>query len=431
MRATKSTLVPILSNVAFLVTGLALFLATAQAQTYKVLHNFTGSGDGATPFAGLTIDASGNLYGTTYAGGIGYGSVYKLTNKGNSWVFSPLYSFAGGTDGAGPYAGVSIAHDGTLYGTTAFGGTGDCNFQTTYLGCGTVFHLQPTPTRPPTPLAQWKESVVYNFTGGRDGALPGFGSLAFDQAGNIYGTTAFGGLYGGCFYYESECGVVFKLMRSGSSWSQSVLWDFGLNDDGQQPYAGVVFDQSGNLYGTTQRGGGGANYGAVFQLTPLGTESVIYRFQNGSDGTTPLAGLTFDGAGNLFGATTSGGIGGGGTVFEVSPSGSDWTFNTLYGFTGLNNAGPWNTLVMDKAGNLYGTTSAEGRYGYGSVFELANSGGGSWTYKDLYDFCAHGIPCTDGETPYSSLVLDASGNIFGTASAGGTSGKGVVFKITP
>jgi uncharacterized repeat protein (TIGR03803 family) len=434
MRATKSTLLPILRNAATLVIGLALFLATAQAQTYSVLHNFTGGIDGATPVAGLTMDAGGHLYGTAFTGGAGSsGTVFKLSNKSGSWLFSPLYSFTGAPDGAGPYAGVTIAKDGTLYGTTSEGGTGQCNFHNTYFGCGTVFHLRPSVAACRTALCLWKADVIHNFTGGADGAFPELGNLIFDQAGNIYGTTALGGLYGGCYYYESNCGVVFELSPSGGGWVETELWEFGIGNDGQQPSSGVIFDQAGNLYGTTQRGGGGADYGTIFQLTPSGppwNENIIHYF-DGTDGATPIAGLIIDGSGNLFGDTASGGSGGGGTVFEVMPSGSGWDFNSLYSFTGSGGSGPWNNLVMDKARNLYGTTSAEGAYGYGAVFELVNAGGGNWTYKSLYDFCAGGLPCVDGATPYSSLVFDASGNLYGTASAGGADGKGVVFEITP
>ena len=420
---------------ATVVLALAIVLApavaltqSAQAQSYSVIHNFTSALDGAHPQAGLTMDQAGNLYGTANGGGItggtcgnyGCGTVFEMAKKGSSWTVIPLYSFAGGNDGARPFMGVTIGPDGSLYGTTYQGGGGKC------VTCGTVFNLKP---RPPTQLSPWTETVLYRFMGA-DGQHPEGTALVFDQTGNIYGTTSQGGTYG--------IGTVFELIPSSGSWTESVLWNFGPStQDGANPRGGVVFDKTGNLYGTTwdsfyQKPEGTG--GIVFQLTPSvsgWTENIIYRFTRGLDGGAVWAGLIFDRSGNLYGGTTWEGAGGGGTVFEMALSGDSWTFTTLYGLVGTGvECGVRGNLVMDQAGNLYGTTLCDGAYNLGSVFKLTPSSGG-WTYTSLHDFTGG----SDGANPYSNLVFDADGNLYGTASAGGTGsncngGCGVVFEIT-
>jgi|SRR5271166_6786906 len=419
---------------ATVVLGFAIVLASAvtltqsaQAQSYNVIHNFTGALDGAHPQAGLAMDPAGNLYGTAIGGGItggtcgapGCGTVFKLARKGSGWIVVPLYSFAGGSDGDHPFMGVTIGADGSLYGTTYIGGGGKC------IDCGTVFNLKPPPTRPPTPLSPWTETVLHRFMGD-DGQQPEGTALIFDQAGNLYGTTSQGGTYG--------LGTVFELSPSNGSWTESVLWSFGPSEqDGTNPRGGVVFDKTGNLYGTTwdsfyQKPEGTG--GIVFQLTPSGsgwTENIIYRFTRGLDGGAVWAGLIFDHSGNLYGGTTWEGAGGGGTVFQMTPSGGNWTFTTLYGLAGTGTeCGVRGNLVMDQAGNLYGTTLCDGAYNLGSVFKLTPSSGG-WTYSSLHDFTGG----SDGAYLYSNLVFDADGNLYGTAAGGGANGLGVVFEITP
>ena len=401
-----------------LTTGLT---QPAQAQTFTVIHTFTGGADGASPVAGLTMDTAGNLYGTasTSANGNctdgGCGTVFKLKHSGSSWVLAPLYGFAGGNDGAYPYGIVAIAGDGTLYGTTSGGGN----------GYGTVFHLTPAPTAPKTALAPWNETVLYRFTGGSDGAEPS-GDLTFDQAGSIYGSA---------FENNNSYGAIYELTRSGGGWTQAVLYSPSNNDpEGINPYSGVIFDSSGNLYGTFVDGGA-YNAGTVFQLSHSGsgwTQHTLYTFTGGSDGSRPYGGLIMDSSGNLYGTTSTGGTGGGGTVFELTPSSGGWTFKTLYSFSGGFDGGSWVKLAMDASENLYGTTNADGAHGKGSVFKLTPSGAG-WTYASLYDFTGG----SDGWAPLSSLVFDANGNLYGTTYAGGgylsqcTNGCGVVFKITP
>ena len=394
-----------------------VLIPSAQAQTFTVLHDFTGGQDGSQPVAGLTLDQAGNFYGTASAGGAGYGTVFKLTHKHSAWTFGPLYSFGGGNDGAGPVARLVIGTNGTLYGSTAAGGGGSCSKIYEYSGCGSIFNLRPAAAACKTALCPWTETVLYRFAGGSDGAYP-IGQLAFDQAGNIYGTTF-------DYLQFGSLGTVFGLTPSGGGWTKSAVHRFN-GSDGQYPTAGVIFDQSGNLYGTTYYGGANGD-GTVYQLTPSGsgwTENLLYSFQNGSDGENAAAGLIFDSSGNLYGGASAGGSGGGGTVFQLTPSGGHWTLSVINSFTG--SGGPASSLVSDASGNLYGTTVEDGAHGAGSVFKLTFSGGG-WTFTDLYDFTGG----SDGANPFGGVTLDANGNLYGTTESGGTYGYGVIWEITP
>lgn len=381
----------------------------AQAQTFNVLHTFTGGSDGGNPSAGLTLRA-GYLYGTTYTGGgAGYGTVFQLKHIGSSWPLNPLYSFTG-SDGAIPTAPVVFGPDGALYSTTEFVG-----------GNGNVFKLRPSPSACKSALCPWTETVLYTFQGGTDGSKAI--GLIFDQTGNIYGTTSSGGHYGG--------GTAYELSPSGGGWTENLLHSFGAYLDGLIPYRSVLaFDNAGNLYGTTLDGGT-IDAGSVFQLTPSAggwTESVIYSFTGGSDGRFPYSGLIVDQAGNLYGTTTDGGAGGGGTIFELSPSGGGWTFSVLYSLSGNfgQSCGPAWALTMDAAGNLYNTTECGGAHNFGNVFKLTKTGG-SWTYTSLYDFTGG----NDGYFPLSGVTLDTSGNLYGTTYYGGSNNYGVAWEITP
>ena len=395
----------------------------AQAQTFTILHNFTGvPPDGANPYAGLTIDPAGNLYGTTRNGGAGNGMVYQLKHTNSGFVFRPLYVFEGGNDGAFPEDRLTIGPDGSFYGTTVDGGGAPPE------GVGTVFNLKPPPAACKTALCPWFETVLLSFNQA-NGSEP-HREVTFDQAGNLYGTVASGG--------QRDDGAVYELTPLNGGWTESTAYSFS-GSDGLDPIAGVIFDNMGNLYSTTQLGGS-CGYGTVFQLVPADggwTESVLYSFAGGSDGGFPAAGLIFDPSGNLYGATTHGGTGSGGTVFELTPSNGSWIYSLVYSFSGPPKAscGPQGSLVMDGAGNLYGTTFCDGAHGFGSVFELTPSGGG-WTYTALYDFTG----ARNGGYPYGSVVFDSNGNLYGTASIGGTGsdcddgsldGCGVVWEITP
>lgn len=381
-----------------------------QAQTFTVIHTFSGGGDGYQPYSGVTVDKAGNLYGTTTQN---YrGTVFQMKHRNGAWIFNTLYQFGNGE--WMPQGRLVFGPGGALYGTTYTGGNGFC----TEFGCGTVYSLRPPQTFCRGVSCPWTASF-YSFTG-PDGFAPGIVALAFDGAGNIYGTTTEGGNYSG---------NVFQLTRSNGGWTATSIHDFN-GSDGYEPYSGVTLDAQGNVYGTAWMLGPN-NKGTVYRLTHSGsgwTEDTLYSFPNNSDGSNPVGGLVFDQAGNLFGTTQSGGTGGGGTVFELSPSGGGWNFTVLYSFSGQN--GPLDTLAMDAGGNLYGTTYGDGTYGYGSVFKLTRNNG-SWSYTDLHDFTSG----ADGANPVGGVSLDTSGNLYGTTSdgAGGpcSLGCGTVWEITP
>jgi uncharacterized repeat protein (TIGR03803 family) len=401
-------------TIAFVLTVVAI--QAAQASTFNVIYNFTGGSDGTSPYAGLTIDRTGNLYGTTLSGGAGYGTVFKLTKTGSNWVLTTLYTFTGGNDGASPRSKVIIGPDGNLYGETFAGGGQGCGVR----GCGTVFQVRKSC---PGPVCHWTETVLYRFTGASDGGEP-TGDLLFDSTGKLYGTTEIGGKPHSCS--GLGCGTVYTLTPSGGTWTETVLYQFLGLSDGAFPNGGVIFDTSGNLYGTTCCGGS-HNSGTVFKLTSSGsgwTESLLYNFQGSTDGNEPVTGLIFDASGDLYGSTIFGGTGHGGTVFELTPSGGGWTFSVLFSARGIQ--GPLGTLMRDAGGNLYGTTFQDGLHLVGSVFKLTNSGG-DWTYSSFHDF-TDGL---DGGYPFSNLVFDSSGNLYGTGALGGTSGNGVVVEVTP
>jgi len=253
-----------------------------------------------------------------------------------------------------------------------------------------------------------------------DGAWPYNADLVFDQTGDLYGTTPFGG----GFNSTINNGLVYELIPSRDGWTETILHNFGGFADGGAPHSGVIFDQAGNLYGTTSVGGA---YGAgtVFQLSPSGsgwTKKILHSFQR-YDGITPVGGLILDQSGNLYGTTPDAGAGNGGTVYMLTPSNGDWTFTVLYAFTGASESGPTASLAMDEAGNLYGTTPQGGPSGVGEVFKLTHSAGG-WEYTALHDFTGIG-----GWYP-TAVTLDADGNIYGTCSDANT-GWGLVFEITP
>jgi uncharacterized repeat protein (TIGR03803 family) len=308
-----------------------------------VLYSFTGS-DGANPSAALINDGNGNLYGTTSQGGSGRpnnGTVFKLAppvRKGARWTETVLHTFSG-VDGANPYAGLIRDQAGNLYGTTAFGG--DFNQ-------GTVFELD----------ANGKETLLYSFVGSPDGAHP-YAELVRDGTGKLYGTTLLGG--------DFDQGAVFELDANGK---ERVLHSFSGQADGAYPNAALILDGVGNLYGTTNEGGDAAHHGTVFKLDKTGTLTVLHAFAGGKDGSSPDAGLIIDQSGNLYGTTTEGGDGDNdGIVFKLDKTG---TLTVLHTFTaGVGGAYPYARLVRDPAGNLYGTAVDVGRYGNGVAFKIA------------------------------------------------------------
>jgi uncharacterized repeat protein (TIGR03803 family) len=353
------------------------------------------------------------------------GTVFEMKPLNGNWFFSTIFNFDI-TDGWIPLGRVVFGPGGSMFGTTWEGGNTLNCFE---FGCGVVYNIRPPRTACNSSNCPWTGTAILSFDA-YSGERPDLVDPVFDQAGNLYGTATTGG--------SSNIGVVFKLTRSNGTWTETVLHDFS-GPDGAYPGSGVIFDQAGNLYGTTG-GGGQFDLGTVYRLSPSGsgwTLTTLYSFRGIRDGEYPEATLVFDGAGNLYGATLVGGPGGGGTVFRLSPSGGGWSFSVLYSFTGhvLNESDPgvYNALVLDAAGNLYGADYADTPNGYGSIFKLTPSNG-SWTYTSLHDFTGG----SDGANPIGGVNFDTNGNLYGTTLSGGIQGGncsavgcGVVWEITP
>jgi len=342
----------------------------------SVLHSFNNNGqDGYATYAGLVFDALGNLYGTSYYGGAGRcagglfpgcGVVFELSpNSKGGWDYKLIHTFIAGTDGAFPAAAMIVDSQGSLYGTTSSGGTGSGCDVGGYIGCGTVFKLTPS-------NGGWTETVLHSFGGGTDGEHP-YGGVIQDAAGNVYGTTEFGGSDSGCD--NSGCGTVFELTLSGGVWTKTLLYTFSGSGDGGAPDGSLVLDGVGNLYGVTLLGGLGQ--GTVYELSPSSggwSETVLHTFCSLGkcfDGGLPFAGMTFDQAGNLYGTAEVGGAADAGVVFELTPSSNGgWQETVLHSFHDHPGALPFSNLVFDAAGNLYGTTQGDGTTTFGSVFEI-------------------------------------------------------------
>ncbi len=399
-----------ISKTASLVVQAAFFLLTAAAVASageNVLYTFQGGNDCAA-YGTLIFDPSGNLYGTTTGGFGSDGEVYELAHGSGGWTETVLHSFSG-NDGIAPEGGLVRDAAGNLYGTTSRGGTSDR---------GTVYEVSPTSDG-------WTETILYSFTGGADGASPE-GTLALDAGGNLYGTATFGG--------GSNNGVVFKLAPGSGGWTQSVLYSFTGGNDGGQPLAGVILDPAGNLYGTASQVNND-DTGVVFKLAPISTgwtESTLYSFTLGNDGGDPEGPLTRDASGAVYGTGNAGGTGSAGVVFKLHPGinapptlPAAWTENVLYSFSGGDDGNGANTgVVFDNAGNLYGATSQGGSGGFGAVYQLT-PGSTGWSENVLYAFTGG----TDGGFPESTVVLDSAGNVYGTTVAGGQR-CGVVYQIT-
>jgi uncharacterized repeat protein (TIGR03803 family) len=391
----------------------AILSSLAQAQSYQVLYSFIGHNSSEHPIAGVTMDRRGNLFGTTAWGGPDApGTVYELEHSGSGYVYSDLHNFQDGNDGSFPWATPTIGPNGTIYGTTYVGGAN---------GQGTVFNLQPPASICRTVSCPWNERVIYSFMRQDDGGNPQ-GGVVFDSHGNMYGTNVNGG---------DGYGVVFEMTPADGGWTYQVLYTFTGGEDGASPGSTLMFDSAGNLYGTAMSGGlpgcDGFGCGTVFKLSPSGsgwTETTLYQFRNSSDGADPEGGVVIDGAGNLYGATLGGESAPGGTVYELSPSGGNWTFTLLCQIPGQG-PGPQATMVRDSAGNLYAATWGDGRYGDGNIFKVAPTSNG-WVYTSLHDF-TNG---SDGGNADGGLMMDSNGNIFGTTYNGGLN-YGVVFEIRP
>jgi len=444
----------IVSAVSLIVIG-GFVAATAPAfaaSKEKILYSFCSRAycaDGASPVASLIFDAAGNLYGTTEAGGHGCsynppgcGTVFKLTPQaGGKWTETILHGFSSEVTPS------SVVFDsaGNLYGVLSNGGPDYCSL----FGdpCGQVFELMPSEGGP------WTEKILFGFVN-KLGWGP-FGGLIFDSAGNLYGSTVSGG-YGDCDEVHDGCGTAFEASpRENGKWAVKFPYGFD-GSDGAVPVGSLLFDTAGNLYGSSQAGGTQNCYppylgcGTVFKLTPGAdgqwTLTNLHYFGDGNHGSSPNGNLIFDSAGNLYGTTQTGGssscpaygyFSGCGTVFELIP-GADgkWTHTVLHSFENNGKDGyyPNGGLVLDKEGNLYGTTQSGGSgqgcgsYGCGVVFELTPGAKGKWTEKVVHSFSYDG---KDGIVPYAGLIMDQAGNLYGTAGSGGDHGYGTVFEITP
>lgn len=393
------------------------------AQQLNVLANFEGA-NGEAPNGSLVLDRSGNVYGTTFYGGpgscsYGCGTVFKLSHQGSQWTLAILYDFRGGADGAHPWAGVTFGPDGALYGTTNGGGNPQCQNEF-FTGCGTVFKLTPPATICRAISCPWTKTILYSFNGGSDGGGPE-GALVFDHSGNMYGTTYYGGQGSG---YGN--GVVFEVSPSPGGWTESAIHAFAGGSDGSDPENGVVLDSAGNVYGSTYLGGAN-NLGVVYELSYSSsgwTEAILYTFSGNSEGPHP-DGLVLDAHGNIYGPTFAGGDQNDGEVFELQPTGDGFTYSVIYIFQAPN-GGPGSiaALALDSAGNLYGSGSG-GTDGYGIVYELSPSGG-SWNFNVLWNF-----NLIDGFEPFDRVTLDAQGNLYGVTEYGGERSDGVVWQLTP
>ena len=435
-----------------LVTLLFALVSAASAEWREsVLYSFQAGTDTYSPIGKVVFDQAGNLYGATQFGPE-QGAVYQLARPakaGDPWTESILYTFKGNTlnDGQRPLGGLVIDKKGNLFGVTGYGGTGPCILLGILEGCGAIYELSP----PAQAGGAWTETLIYSFLGGSDGDLPS-GDLTWDEQGNLYGATQYGGGFGTCNTYVGYCGTIFKLtppQAAGGSWTERVLYRFKGGDDGANPNGGLIFDKRGAIYGTTQVGGnktlcvyvGFVGCGTVFQLKPPAekggswSENVLHRFRSHpTDGSGPNGNLVLK-SGNLYGTTIGGGKWAGGLVFRLAPpsqTGGRWTETFIHEFN--LGAGPGSLpaagLVEDCHGNLYGTLSDGVTPSGGSIFRLyPPQPGGKWALQVLYVFTR----APDGAGPLQ-LTFGKDGTIYGTTEYGGTctafqGGCGTVFEI--
>ncbi|HWY21906.1 MAG TPA: choice-of-anchor tandem repeat GloVer-containing protein [Candidatus Acidoferrum sp.] len=402
----------------------------ASAQTENTLFDFTET-DSFWPQGGLVQDAKGNLYGATRGGGTyGVGTIFELSppaQAGGAWTKTTIYNFLswGGT-GNIPSSGLIMGRAGALYGTTYVGGDSRCV-------CGVLYKLVP----PTQQGGAWTQQVLYAFTSaGTDGRLPN-AAVVINSQGTIYGVTQQGGAW--------DSGVIYQVKPgTGGTFTETVLYSFGNNQDASTPNGPLVLDSTGNLYGVTSLGGA-FNQGTVYKFIPpakaggKGTESILFSFGGGSlsSGITPVGDIVFDTAGNLYGVTTAGGNGvGDGVVYQLQPATGAWIENVLLDFNGTTGRNPAAGLTFNPAnGSLYGTTSAGNpmKAGSGIVFQLTPPAvkGGAWTETTLYDFTFF----VNGALPAGRILIDSSGNLDGTTLNGGLYGCdgycGVVYQVTP
>ena len=396
--------------------------ATVQAQSFRVVYTLPQEWFASQ----LTTDKAGNLYGVTANSGYGQddetcedgcGAVFELYRKNSQWVLTTLYTFPGAADGFNPQGQLTFGPDGSLYGTTLYGG---------YWGYGTLYRVTPLCKTMCNEWITWKHTVLYNFEGGNcDTGCDGRYSstpVTFDHAGNVYGMTEYGGLGNDGVGQGTVFEVSPRSIR-GAKWQETQLHAFGkTKDDGTQPQGGLLRDDAGNLFGTTVTGGDNG-LGTVFELVSNDnrfTEVILHSF-NDSDGAHPVSRLIADVAGNLYGTTYGGSSGG--TVFELSPTGNGWTFSILYN-SQPGQASGLRGLAIDASGNLYGVGFTGGKSYVGTIYKLTPTENG-WAYTSLHDFTG----ALDGENP-ESLYLDSGGNLYGSAHCGSGCETSLIWSIT-
>lgn len=391
--------------------GFLFSLAAATATTTDVIFSCEED-EGEYADTDLETDGAGNIYGTTVLGGdFGSGTVFKLRQTPTGWVRRVLHSFTSGADGGEPYKGVTLDREGNLYGTAVSGGSGSCEG-----GCGVVYKLTNS-------NGTWTQTVIHAFTGGADGSGPG-ARVTVDRDGNIYGMAPTGGTYG--------LGTIYRIHQDqNGAWRFKVIHAFTGGADGSTGSAGRMILRHGHLYGAATTGGTYGS-GVVFELRPAGGGEwnfrTIYSFRGQPDGVFPYGALLFDSLGNIYGTTYYGGANGIGSVYQLSPQAvGEWNESVLYSFQeGTDGNSPISNLVADAVGNLYGTTS-EGGLGSGIIFKLSPDGNGHWTETVVHSF--QGPP--DGAFAYNGMVVDRFGNFYGATVHGGDADDGSVYKFTP
>lgn len=421
-----------------------------QAQTETTLFTFIGTSTGESPSAGLIFDSAGNLYGVTSVGGKtsrtcknseGCGMVFELSPSGTGYTETILYTFTGAPDGQEPVGSLVFDAAGNLYGVTNQGGNKTKTCWDPF-GCGVVFELSPGSG------GTWSESILYTFSGGADGASP-VGPLVFDSTGNLYGTTLYGG---NPTCGNLACGVTYELSpASGGTWTEAVLHSFTGGNDGQNPGGAVTLDAEGNVYGAAQGGNPdlcGPNGGCalVYKLSPVSgawRETVLHNFSGGRDGGSLNGSLIFDSAGNLYGSAVTGGnpscgVGGNtgncGVIFKLTPNvGKQWTETSIpLGF--WDGAQPAPGLLLDSSGDIYGTATSGG-----IPTDCASGFSCGTIFKFTPNSSGSWTPGVlyrftggaDGGTPFYGPIRDAAGNFYVTTGLYGADNFGTVDEIMP
>jgi len=410
--------------IATLAGGVALVLsptAAWAAPTVKTLLNFN-TNEGAEPYGRMVFDVAGNLYGDLSIGGKATaknpypaGALFQLAppTAKKGWTQAVLYTFTGGKDGAQPTGGLLADTAGDLYGTTFLGGAE---------GDGTVFKL----FKPAKGKRAWRQKILHSFTGA-DGAQP-FAGLIADRNGNLYGVTTAGG--------QTNQGTVFEL--TAKTFAESVLYSFQ-GPEGSTPYGGLAIDSAGNLFGTASTTSAPPYAGSVFELSPppagqtTWSFTELHTFTGGADGGSPQGAMVGNTGGTIYGATFGGTGMGNGTVFELSPSGSSptgYAYQVIFTFSGTEGSNPFGDLALDSAGRLWGPLlNSNDVNSSGGLFLLSPPAGGVGTWVQYASYLFNGT--TGGYSPYAGLVLDSTGNGYGTDFTGGNFDVGTVYKFVP